>query len=150
AQHNQAVAVLLGVECGVQGLIGECDLSLDIGRDRLALGADFQDAALQYQKMTKFSPVVAVVLNVSVALGCTSTVLSAVVTSLMSYVTVVPGLMSTMSPLAGRRPSDQAVGSDQLPLLTLTIVGAAPKLGIFRYGVVMNGAVTGGGTGLET
>src|SRR5437899_10534219 len=63
---------------------------------------------------------------------------------------VVPGLMLTMSPVAGRRPGDQTAGSDHLPLLTLTMVGAAPKLGIFSHGVVMKADVTGGGKALET
>src|SRR5207248_7130122 len=50
----------------------------------------------------------------------------------------------------------QMLGSDQLPLRTLTMVGLAPKLGIRRYGVTMYGVVTGdtppeGGVGvLET
>src|SRR5438270_12111819 len=51
-----------------------------------------------------------------------------------------------MSPAAGRRPSDQTAGSDHLPLLTLTMVGAAAKLGMRRYGVTMKADVTGGGT----
>src|SRR5262249_60919316 len=51
AQHDQAGAELLGVGGRVDRLVGDVDVGLDVGGDRVGGGPDHQGAALQDQEV---------------------------------------------------------------------------------------------------
>src|ERR1700730_10711680 len=53
AQHDQAIAVLLGVDGGIEGLVGKDNLGGEVGGDRVGLGDDLEVAALEHQEVGK-------------------------------------------------------------------------------------------------